>query len=230
MLKISFAAIEKYRFVPAFCLIVLVSGLFFSLPQETGAARTSAKSMTHQPAYRPGKAIIVPDRFLRRWDPVTLFFESDAGPADGGPEDTPEEHVTMTPLHPGAYTWLDARTLQFRPAEPWPPLTRFNWHVGTRDVGLFTLMSSPSSTIPKNGENNLEQVKSITLTFPEPVDPEVLAKMIMIELRPLPGIDDDKSRWLDKDDFEVKVFERSSRSDQARYVLNLIHPIGAGVT
>src|SRR5512136_2712046 len=58
---------------------------------------------------------IVPDRFLRRWDPVTIFFGHDLGPAKGGPEDAAARLVTMTPAHPGAFRWLDARTLQFKP-------------------------------------------------------------------------------------------------------------------
>src|SRR5207244_4343203 len=79
-------------------------------------------------ATRPAAAtgmVVVPDHFLRRWDPVTVFFAQDVGPAKGGPEDHPERLVTLSPSHPGAFTWLDARTLQFRPAEPWPPLARF---------------------------------------------------------------------------------------------------------
>src|SRR3954471_24454195 len=39
---------------------------------------------------RADGAKVVPDRFLRSWDPVTLFFDQDLGPAAGGPEDHPE--------------------------------------------------------------------------------------------------------------------------------------------
>ena len=42
------------------------------------------------PLVRPAGAtgtVVVPDRFLRRWDPVTVFFARDIGPAKGGPED-----------------------------------------------------------------------------------------------------------------------------------------------
>ena len=62
---------------------------------------------------------VLPDRFLRRWDPVTVLFDHDAGPRGGGPEDAPERLVTLSPAKPGAWTWLGPRTLQFRPAEPW---------------------------------------------------------------------------------------------------------------
>ena len=74
--------------------------------------------------HRADGALLVPDHFLRGWDPVTVFFDHDTGPAAGGPEDAPERLVTLAPPQPGAWTWLDARTLQFRPAEPWTPLRR----------------------------------------------------------------------------------------------------------
>jgi alpha-2-macroglobulin len=61
---------------------------------------------------------VVPDHFLRRWDPLTILFATPRGPADGGPEDRPGRIVTLNPPKPGAWTWLGLNTLQFRPAEP----------------------------------------------------------------------------------------------------------------
>src|SRR5207249_3297133 len=81
---------------------------------------------------------------------VTVFFAKDVGPAKGGPEDHPERLVTLSPPHPGAFTWLDARTLQFRPAEPWPPLARFAWAARETKARLTTLMAAPSNAIPAN--------------------------------------------------------------------------------
>src|ERR1700761_8576672 len=72
---------------------------------------------------RADGAKIVPERFLRSWDPVTLFFDHDIGPAKGGPEDDPARLVTMKPDTPGAWQWLGPRALQFRPADPWKPLS-----------------------------------------------------------------------------------------------------------
>src|SRR5205807_2323136 len=123
----------------------------------------------------------------RRWDPITVFFDQDTGPAKGGPEDHPEKFFALAPAHPGAATWINARTLQSKPAEPWPPLTRFTLQVGTRTAALATLMSAPSATTPDNGAIGLDPVRSIALTLPEPLDAEALAKLVTIELRPLPG-------------------------------------------
>ena len=154
------------------------------------AAPAAAEPVTPA-ATRPAAAtgtVVVPDHFLRRWDPVTVFFAKDVGPAKGGPEDHPERLVTLSPPHPGAFTWLDARTLQFRPAEPWPPLARFAWAARETKVRLTTLMAAPSNAIPANDALGLERVEAITLTFAEPIDPADLARMVTIELRPLPGV------------------------------------------
>ena len=173
-------------------------------------------------------ATVVPDRFLRRWDPVTVFFERDAGPAKGGAEDRPKRFVKLSPSHPGAYTWLDPRTLQFRPAEPWPPLARFTWTVGTATVRLTTLMAAPTRTVPADDAVGLEAVDAVTLTFAEPIDPEALGRMVTIELRPLPGVGSGRNRWMTWNDFQVKPLERAARADPASYVLELATPIPLG--
>ena len=46
---------------------------------------------------RADGALVVPDHFLRGWDPVTVFFPADTGPAQAGPEDHPERFVTLQP-------------------------------------------------------------------------------------------------------------------------------------
>src|SRR6185436_1141639 len=135
-----------------------------------------------------GQATVVPDRFLRRWDPVTVFFPQPAGPAKGGPEDKPERLVRLTPAHPGAWTWLDGRTLQFRPAEPWPPLQRFTVAAGGTSATLDTLMSPPLRTQPAEGEEVAAPVRTVTLEMSEPLDLQTLARMLTIEVRPLPGL------------------------------------------
>ncbi len=172
---------------------------------------------------------IIPEHFLRRWDPVTIFFTRERGPKNGGPEDHPDKYVTVDTDHPGAYRWLDDRTLQFQPSEPWPSLSRFIWTVDKKATALFTLMEAPVTMNPADKTEGLEQVKNIALTFAEPLDPQALASMVSLELRPLPGAGSDKSRWLTKNDFTIKVMERRSRSDKASYVLTLKEPISHGI-
>lgn len=177
---------------------------------------------------QPAGAAVIPDKFLRRWDPVTFFFDTAAGPAKSGPEHQPERFVTLLPAHPGVYTWLDARTLQFRPAEPWPALSRFTFRFKQKSYSLITLMEAPTRTLPADREEGLDPLERITLTFAEPLDPKALRQMLRIGLRPLPGIDDSQTRWLDHKDFELKVVERGQRRDPASYVLNLNRPIASG--
>ncbi len=172
--------------------------------------------------------VLVPDHFLRSWDPVTIFFDRDLGPAKGGPEDRPERFVRFSPAHPGAFTWLDARTLQLRPAEAWPALTRFRFQLDGRTTELVTLLPAPTETWPWDGAEGLERVEKVELRFPEPVDPKALAKAVTLELRPLPGVGSESSRWLDADDFAVQPLERRERDQPAGYLLALAQPIPLG--
>ena len=87
-----------------------------------GAARAAdLPAAPARPAAAADAIVVVPEQFLRRWDPITIFFPDARGPAAGGAEDRPERFVALSPAPAGAFTWLDARTLQFAPADPWPP-------------------------------------------------------------------------------------------------------------
>jgi uncharacterized protein YfaS (alpha-2-macroglobulin family) len=178
---------------------------------------------------QPGDSNIVPDKFLRRWDPVTIFFDSDIGPQQAAPEDHPQRFVSMQPRQPGAYTWLNAHTLQFRPTQAWPPLTKFHWRVDGKTYVLNTLMSAPQAVVPADGAEGLDPVETIRLTFNEPLDSDALARMVTIELRPLPGVEAGESRWLEQKDFKIKVIERSQPNEAVHYVLLLNQPIASGM-
>jgi hypothetical protein len=43
---------------------------------------------------------ILPKKFLREYDPLTVFFTSDVHPTGSGPEDFPEKVVQVSPAHP----------------------------------------------------------------------------------------------------------------------------------
>lgn len=203
-------------------------GLIGLLAALVGTAAPVSAIAEEAAVVRRAGVPMIPERFLRRWDAVTFYFDSATGPAGGGAEDRPERFVALSPAHPGAYTWLDARTLQFRPAEPWPALSRFNFRLGGKSHSLVTLMEAPTRTIPADREEGLNPVERITLTFAEPLDPDALRRMLRIGLRPLPGIDESQTRWLDQKDFELKVIERVQRHDPATYVLTLARPIPSG--
>lgn len=180
-----------------------------------------------------GDAGVVPDDFLRRWDPLTIFFDADRGPSDAAfgavAETDPDALVRIEPAHPGAWTWLDRRTLQFRPADPWPALQRFRVEVeGGKSVRLATLMTAPEQTEPRDGRESVEEVESLLLTFEEPLDPDSLARALLLELHPLPGLDASAATFLDAEDFEIKVLERSTRGEPASYLVALQRPLPLG--
>lgn len=191
------------------------------------AAALSSSALAARSA-SPGATTIIPDHFLRRWDPLTVFFARDLGPAQGGPEDQAQRFVTLHPAHPGAFRWLDRRTLQFQPAEPWPALASFAVKAEAATATLVTLMAAPIETVPADKAEGLASVDEVTLTFPEPLDAKALARMVSIELRPLPGVGGAATRVLTGRDFEVKAVERTAGQERATYVLILREPIPLG--
>ena len=120
------------------------------------------------------------------------------------------------------------RTLQFRPAEPWPPLAAVVVKVEGKSFRLATLMAAPTASQPANGAEGLPPLEAISLTFPEPISPEALARAVTIEHRPLPGLASDDVRRLSRQDFDIKSVERASPGDAAGYVLRLRQPIPLG--
>ncbi len=174
---------------------------------------------------RADGALVVPDHFLRSWDPVTVFFPADTGPAQAGPEDHPEHFVTLHPPQPGAWRWLGPRVLQFRPAEPWTPLRRVQITAGTRTASLVPLLPAPVQTAPQDQPEGIANLDTISLTFRDPVDPADLARLLTIELRPLPGIDSTGSQTLTRADFDIKPLERASRADRQTYLVMLHQPL-----
>jgi len=172
---------------------------------------------------RPEGAVVVPEHFLRRWDPLTVFFDTDRGPAEGGAEDHPERLLTLAPSHPGTYRWLNARTLQFRPIEPWAALTDYRVTVEGRTSDLTSLMEPPAAQVPTLYQRP-RQIDSISLGFAEPIDPAALAKMITVDLRAVAG---GSPRLLTGDDFSIKTLDRTSsgEADLSYYSVNFATPI-----
>ena len=171
---------------------------------------------------------IMPTEFLRSWDPITLVFASDVGPRGGGPADDPGELFSLQIDHPGEYRWVDAQTLQFLPADPWPPLETIRVVSGDQRYALQTLMAPPLGVAPSNGSSNLEPVDRVVLTLPARVDPQRLASMIEIETRPLPGLELQETIRLDRNDFSVSIQDPREGSGQVTAVVRIAESIGYG--
>lgn len=171
---------------------------------------------------------LLPERFLREYDPVTAFFAQDRGPRDGGPGDDASALLSISPAQEGEYRWLDAKTLQFLPADPWPALHSFAFRTPSGSFTRSTLMAPPSSVSPASGSYGLADFKSLTLSFPTPLAVDSLADMISLELRPLPGLGSQAPVQLSRRDFTLKEIDRSDRKSAARYLLALNAPVPDG--
>ncbi|TBY51352.1 alpha-2-macroglobulin [Rhizobium leguminosarum] len=201
---------------------------------SSGHAQQGAPSPALDVLQRADGVKIVPERFLRAYDPVTIFFATDTGPATGGAEDSPERFVTMEPAVSGAWQWLGPRALQFRPADKWQPLARVKVKMLDHDKGaggeteLIPLLPVPVSTAPAATDDPVSELDQITLTFAEPVDVAALSRLLSIELRPAPGIGDEGGLMLGAQDFDIQPLERNSRGDQQSYVVKLHQSVPDG--
>ncbi|MFY9834716.1 MAG: alpha-2-macroglobulin, partial [Methylocystis sp.] len=177
---------------------------------------------------RADGAHVVPEKFLRDWDPVTIFFDSDAGPKNGGPADAHEKFAILSPEPAGEWRWLGPRALQFRPAEPWTPLARVLVKSGSSETRLVALLPTPSSTTPADGADPIPELTQIALTFPSPVEAKALARLLAIEIRPSPGVSKRGGRALSSADFDILPLERSKRSAEQSYVIKFREAIADG--
>jgi len=168
---------------------------------------------------------LLPDRFLRGYDPVTVWFDSDAGPARGAADDG-AALLKIAPAWPGAWFWSDRRTLQFRPAEPWSPLARFAVEAAGQKRILTTMMSAPSGMSPPGGSENLRPFRTVTLTFPQALALDSLRQMLRLEIREAPGLAD--SPRVAVKDFSLALLPRSDARDAATYAITLESDVPEG--
>ena len=168
---------------------------------------------------RADGARIVPDRFLRSWDPVTIFFDRDAGPAKGGPEDDPRRFVTTEPAVAGAWQWLGPRALQFRPADPWKPLANVRFKGEGFDTRLVPLLPVPASSDPAENADPVTDLDHVILTFADPVDVATLSRLLQVEVRPAPGLDAKGGLMLGPQDVSVRPLARAKAGAQQSYLV-----------
>ncbi len=203
---------------PLRCLVVVAA-----LVSTHALAQYTAADVGQRPA--TGGTSVLPETFLRGFDPVTVYFSGDQvgakGPADDGPK-----FLSFAPPWPGAYTWVDKRTLQFRPAEPWPALARFAIDArGTKQV-LTTMMSPPAAMAPAAGSEGLRPFRVVTLTFPQALPPASLKKMVSLEIRDLPGLADSPRKKVQS--FSLAPLPRASQRDPASWALTLDEDVPEG--
>jgi uncharacterized protein YfaS (alpha-2-macroglobulin family) len=168
---------------------------------------------------------LLPEQFLRGFDPITVYFDGDTGPGRG-PADDGAKRLQISPPWPGAWSWVDKRTLQFRPAEPWPALARFQIEAGGNRKILTTMMSAPSALAPAEGSDDLRPFRAFTITFPQPLPLDGLKKMMELELRDAPGLGDSPKVRLSR--FTIAPLPRGGQREQASYAVTFPEEIPEG--
>ncbi len=173
----------------------------------------------------PAQTEVLPERFLRGFDPITVTFVGDvaAGP---GPADDISKLIDMKPAWPGAWSFVDRRTAQFRPAEAWPALQRFQVSARGSSRVLSTMMQAPSAMTPGDGATGLAPFRTFTLRFPAPLPEDALKRMIRLETRPLPGIATNSGRPIEN--FALALLPRSSDRDPAEYAVSFDDDVPEG--
>ncbi|MDY7233218.1 alpha-2-macroglobulin [Hyalangium rubrum] len=172
-----------------------------------------------------GQARILPEQFLRGFDPVTVYFSDNVGPGKRAADDG-AKLLKLTPSWPGQYFWADKKTLQFRPAEPWPPLQRFAFEARDTRKVLATMMSAPSAMAPYADSTDLRPFRTLTLTFPQPLPLAALKQMLTLEIRELPGLADSPTRVVK--DFTLSQLPRESQRSPAVYAITLDEDVPEG--
>ncbi|MFA6507518.1 MAG: hypothetical protein WCT14_15565, partial [Treponemataceae bacterium] len=167
------------------------------------------------------KAVVVPDRFVRGYDPVTILYDAALGPASGGLVAGPSAFLSIEPAVDGEYRWTDARTIRFLPSMPWPPLKTFKVKIRDGAFSLSSMIAPPTSVTPASSSVNLEPFASIILTFPGALGSAELKKMLKIELRELPGVSSDGAQWLSDGDFSVSELEAGKTPTKVSYRVSL---------
>lgn len=205
---------------------LVFAALMLLLPPLSGTA-AAQPYLSADVGQRPvgGGVKLLPETFLRGYDPVTVYFpDAQVGPkanADDGPR-----RLRVVPEWPGAWVWVDRRTLQFRPAEPWPALSRFQFSAGGTLRTLTTMMSAPQAMVPSPGSESLRPFRTITLTFPQALPLPALKKMLTIERRDLPGLNDSPRRKIT--DYSIALLPRTSHRDAATYALTFDSDVPEG--
>lgn len=174
------------------------------------------------------ETMIMPASFLREFDPVTVLYGRDMHPAGPGPLDNPEPFLSIRPAPQGEYRWLDARTVEFRPATAWKPMQVYTVKAGSETRKLTALLAPPTSVHPSPGSKDLAPFSRVQLEFAQPVAPDVLSRLVTFEVVPLPGIETRNVKVYGASDYVVKPSERSSGGN-ASYSFVFKRPFPNGV-
>jgi len=218
MIKNKFSGRLPVRLYTFFTAIILFCN--YSLPADEIEPYKYKPADLHQVKNSDRSEImIMPQSFLREYDPLTIMYPDEMHSEGAGPLDKPQEFLTMKPVHPGEYRWLDSRTIEFRPSVPWQPMQTYNIKVKGMSKALTALLMPPRSIFPSSGSTGLDPVSRIMLEFEEQIDHEVLAKLLTFEACELPGIERNNCRTYTASDFTIKKSEKSVKNSYQYWIV-----------
>ena len=226
-MKWNVTAMRKALF--PFIAATAVAMSYVCLPSYVAAQETKDEaSAPFDYPQRADGARVTPDKILRGYDPITVFFTSDAGSSSNKVEDSPEKYVTLLPKTQGEWRWLGPRALQFRPAEAWAPLSHVTVKLGRNETRLVALLPTPISAIPEAGMDPAPEITQVSLTFAQPVDVSALSRLLTVEVRPSPGISSQGGQILNSSAYDIIAAERKSRADPQSYIIRFHERIADG--
>ena len=195
------------------------------------SAKTTAQRVARPAGAPADRVTVIPETFLRRWDPITLFFPADQGPAGRRPRGRPRaRRDSLAPRTPAPGAGSTRARCSSSPPIPGRRSSASRCAAGGPELPARHAARRARREPPAAGASGLEPVEEIALTFADPLPAEALARALVVEVRPL-AIGEERSaggRFLGREDFEVKTVERASAAEAATYVLVLRQPIPTG--
>lgn len=173
-------------------------------------------------------ATILPKRFVRQYDPITVVFSHSVRPKNAVFAQQGERFLRIRPQRSGVYRWINSKTLEFRPSMPWPGFSRIGVHVPqgvTASVGqlqqaqhrvLRTLLPRPRSMYPRPGSRDARNVRRIQLTFDQVLPVRALRKALRVSVGSFSGTG--TKIPMSSADWWVKKIP-SARTSKKRYVI-----------
>jgi len=202
--------------IAAACISITLCHTFAQTPAAGGRAANVRESVV----------TILPNAYLREYDPITVIFSRDVVHGPVGPVKPPDELLSITPAHSGEFIKVDSRTLEFRPAVPWEPICQYRV-VSQKSVReLVTFLPIPRSVAPAHGSTGLEPVSAVEFAFSVKIDPQKFSRLVSFDVCALPGVDGRSCRTLDAG--EYKVSEAADIGAGYLYRTTFNEPIGYG--
>lgn len=213
---------NKLMRIPLLILLAIVASLV------AAEGRYISPELTAPALKGKTKPIILPEKILREYDPITILFPNAVGPSNGGPEDFPEKFVKSSFSFPGEYQWIDNRTLVFRPASSWPGYRTITLQIGDVVQELNTFLAEPLEISPRKDSENLDDLGIISIRLKDQLDDSLLKEIFSLEVRPLPGLGKEKALFLTSEDYDIKKADGGNQKEGYVYSIVIRKPVDSG--